>query len=90
MGTQTTAHEYPTKCASKTENRKEQSDAVNLLVAPVPHAHIKDNSGDEPAIHDAEEETGGNKSGEVLGDARKGSDRTPDEGNGGQPKSWSS
>lgn len=65
-----------------------QSNTVNLFVAFVPHAHIEDASRDEPTVHDTDEETGGEEPGEILGDTRKNTNDTPNEGEGGQPKPW--
>ena len=59
-----------------------------MFVAFVPHAHIEYASGDESAIDDADEETGGEESREILGDACENTNDTPDESESGQPKPW--
>ena len=58
-----------------------------LLVPLVPHAHVEDDTGEESTFCDAEEEADGEKPGKVLGDAHKGTNDTPCEGESRKPKS---
>ena len=55
----------------------------------IPHAQIKDNSGEESALCDAEKEADDEESGEIAGEAHKGANDAPCEGEGRKPKSWS-
>ena len=59
-----------------------------MLVALVPHADVEEASGDESTVHGADKETDDKEPGEVLGDARKNTRDTPNEGESGQPKPW--
>lgn len=51
-----------------------------MLITLVPHTHVEDASGDEPTVHDAEEETGGKEPAEILGDTNENTNGTPHEG----------
>lgn len=53
-----------------------------MFVASVPHTHIEDTSGDESTINDADEETDGEESREILGYTRENANHAPDEGKG--------
>lgn len=59
-----------------------------MFVALVPHTCIEDDSGDESAIHYADEETDDKESGKILGDAREDTNKAPGECESGQPESW--
>lgn len=81
------AYEYSTECAGKGGSGEEESDAIMLFVSLVPHAHIKHDSGKETTFRDAEEETDGKESTEVLGDTHEGANDTPYEGESWKPES---
>ena len=51
-----------------------------LFVSLVPHAHIKHDTGEETTLRYTEEETNGEKAGEILGDTHEGTDNAPCEG----------
>ena len=80
-------YEYATECTGKSGGGEEESDTVMLLISPVPHAHVKDDSGEETTLGNTEEEADGEESGVILGDAHQGTDDTPCKGEGWEPES---
>ena len=80
-------YEYPTECTGKSGGGEEESDTVMLLISSVPHAQIKDDSGEETTLGNTEEEAGGEESGVILGDAHQSTDDTPCKGEGWEPQS---
>lgn len=58
-----------------------------MFVSLVPHAQIEHHSREEPTFCRAQEEAGGEESGEILSEPREGADDTPQEGESRKPES---
>ena len=80
------ACEQPPECTGKGHSGEKQGDAIKLFVPFVPHAQIEHDPREEPGFRHAQEEASGEESGEVLSEAHKGANGTPDEGESRKPE----